>query len=213
MALSATDGSDRSPRLGSTGMKPATAQARGANSATKPFFPTPSATPSPISSRSVSPQPPESANFAVAHPDKIPTTMAGLTQQQQQLHLLAQQQSAMNSESYSRPSSSLSQYMAKRKADYSPDNVQFDRVRISKFTVEPQEDYYIMEVDESSILRRCRDNFINGTKLLNLTKVTKGQRDSLLRKSVQRDVETAGPRWLRGIWYVIVLFEDSTDLI
>jgi hypothetical protein len=198
MALSA-GAQEQFPPFGPDSMRSLTVPAQSMNSTAKQSFPTPSATPSPASSRSATPQPPEPSNFAASHQD-IPV---GLTHQQQ-LQFLAQRQvaalSAAAAEPYSRPSSSLSQYMAKRKADYSSEDIRFNRLRISKFTVEPQEEFLMLEIDSNNILRRCRDNYINGTKLLNLTQVTKGQRDSLLRKSIERDVETAGPRWLRGIW-------------
>lgn len=43
---------------------------------------------------------------------------------------------------------------------------------------------------------------INGTKLLNVAKMTRGRRDGILKSEKVRHVVKIGPMHLKGVWYV-----------
>ncbi|KNE67481.1 hypothetical protein AMAG_11942 [Allomyces macrogynus ATCC 38327] len=57
-----------------------------------------------------------------------------------------------------------------------------------------------LETDRLSICRRADNHFVNGTKLLNVTDMTRGKRDSLLKSEKDRDVIKTGPMRLKGVW-------------
>jgi len=59
------------------------------------------------------------------------------------------------------------------------------------------------------IARREDNNNINGTKLLNVTGMTRGRRFGILDFEVKRHVVRLGPMHLRGIW---IPFERALDL-
>lgn len=46
---------------------------------------------------------------------------------------------------------------------------------------------------------------INGTQLLNVTRMKRGRRDGILKREKMRHVVKKGPKVLKGIWYVAIL--------
>ena len=42
---------------------------------------------------------------------------------------------------------------------------------------------------------------INGTKLLNVARMTRGRRDGILKAEKQKNVVKIGPMHLKGVWY------------
>lgn len=46
------------------------------------------------------------------------------------------------------------------------------------------------------------NHMINGTKLLNVAKMTRGRRDGILKGEKMRKVMKVGPMHLKGVWYV-----------
>lgn len=44
------------------------------------------------------------------------------------------------------------------------------------------------------------NNFVNGTKLLNVAGMTRGRRDGLLKSEKMRQVVKIGPMHLKGVW-------------
>jgi len=47
------------------------------------------------------------------------------------------------------------------------------------------------------------NDFINGTKLLNVAGMTRGRRDGILKSEKTRHVVKIGPMHLKGVWYVV----------
>lgn len=50
------------------------------------------------------------------------------------------------------------------------------------------------------VARREDNNFINGTKLLNVAGMTRGRRDGILKSEKTRHVVKIGPMHLKGVW-------------
>ncbi|ORZ33309.1 transcription regulator HTH, apses-type DNA-binding domain-containing protein, partial [Catenaria anguillulae PL171] len=59
---------------------------------------------------------------------------------------------------------------------------------------------YQVDVDLIAVCRRAADNYVNGTKLLNLTAMSRGKRDSILKHERLRSVVKCGPMRLKGVW-------------
>ncbi len=59
---------------------------------------------------------------------------------------------------------------------------------------------YQVEVNGVSVARREDNNFVNGTKLLNVVGMTRGRRDGLLKSERIRDVVKIGSMNLKGVW-------------
>lgn len=59
------------------------------------------------------------------------------------------------------------------------------------------------------VSRREKDNYVNGTKLLNATGITRGRRDALLKLERGREVVKMGPMCLKGVW---IPFEKAAEL-
>lgn len=58
-----------------------------------------------------------------------------------------------------------------------------------------------VEVDNGNYVARRQDNDqINGTKLLNITKITRGKRDGILKNEKSRQVVKTGTITLKGVW-------------
>lgn len=59
---------------------------------------------------------------------------------------------------------------------------------------------YQVEANGVSVVRRADNDMINGTKLLNVTKMTRGKRDGILRSEKYRKVVKIGSMHLKGVW-------------
>lgn len=59
---------------------------------------------------------------------------------------------------------------------------------------------YQVEANGVNVVRRVDNNFINGTKLLNVTKMTRGRRDGILKAEKVRHVVKIGSMHLKGVW-------------
>jgi hypothetical protein len=64
--------------------------------------------------------------------------------------------------------------------------------------------YYAVTWNDVKICRRVEDAWVNMTKLLNAAKLTRGQRDNMLKKVKTRFIQKEGNRTLKGVWYVNV---------
>lgn len=58
---------------------------------------------------------------------------------------------------------------------------------------------YQVEVNDVAVVRRGDNNMINGTKLLNVTKMTRGRRDGILKSESIRHVIKIGSLNLKGV--------------
>ncbi|CAI4044879.1 hypothetical protein SKDZ_11G1640 [Saccharomyces kudriavzevii ZP591] len=76
---------------------------------------------------------------------------------------------------------------------------------------------YQVEANGISVVRRADNNMINGTKLLNVTKMTRGRRDGILRSEKVREVVKIGSMHLKGVWipferaYILAQREQILD--
>ena len=76
---------------------------------------------------------------------------------------------------------------------------------------------YEVEANGISVVRRADNNMINGTKLLNVTKMTRGRRDGILRSEKVREVVKIGSMHLKGVWipferaYILAQREQILD--
>ncbi|QPG74835.1 hypothetical protein FOA43_002171 [Brettanomyces nanus] len=59
---------------------------------------------------------------------------------------------------------------------------------------------YQVEANGVIVVRRADNDMINGTKLLNVTKMTRGRRDGILKSEKVRHVVKIGSLHLKGIW-------------
>ncbi|CAI4047952.1 hypothetical protein SKDZ_13G1480 [Saccharomyces kudriavzevii ZP591] len=59
---------------------------------------------------------------------------------------------------------------------------------------------YQVEANGISVVRRADNDMINGTKLLNVTKMTRGRRDGILKAEKIRHVVKIGSMHLKGVW-------------
>lgn len=60
---------------------------------------------------------------------------------------------------------------------------------------------WTIEVDSGNYVARRQDNDqINGTKLLNITRITRGKRDGILKNEKSRQVVKTGTISLKGVW-------------
>ncbi|KAI8867021.1 DNA-binding domain of Mlu1-box binding protein MBP1, partial [Ramicandelaber brevisporus] len=66
-----------------------------------------------------------------------------------------------------------------------------------------------MDFNGHSVTRRLDNNMINGTKLLNVTGMTRGRRDGILKNEKERVVVKAGAMSLKGVW---IPFERAVKL-
>ncbi|PVZ99270.1 hypothetical protein BB558_004714 [Smittium angustum] len=60
-----------------------------------------------------------------------------------------------------------------------------------------------------TVSRRLDNNMINGTKLLNVTQMTRGKRDGILKNEKERMVIKTGSMFLKGVW---ITFERAVSL-
>lgn len=51
-----------------------------------------------------------------------------------------------------------------------------------------------------TVLRRADNDMVNGTKLLNVTGMTRGRRDGILKNEHERQVVKVGSMFLKGVW-------------
>lgn len=66
-----------------------------------------------------------------------------------------------------------------------------------------------VEVNGIEISRRCDNNMINGTKLLNYAGYSRGRRDGILKHEQVRHVVKVGTMNLKGVW---IPFERALEL-
>ncbi|AAS50825.2 ABR055Cp [Eremothecium gossypii ATCC 10895] len=59
---------------------------------------------------------------------------------------------------------------------------------------------YQVEANGVSVVRRADNDMINGTKLLNVAKMTRGRRDGILKAEKVRHVVKIGSMHLKGVW-------------
>lgn len=59
---------------------------------------------------------------------------------------------------------------------------------------------YQVEANGVSVVRRADNDMINGTKLLNVAKITRGRRDGILKAERIRHVVKIGSMHLKGVW-------------
>lgn len=59
---------------------------------------------------------------------------------------------------------------------------------------------YQVEANGVSVVRRADNDMINGTKLLNVTRMTRGRRDGILKAERIRHVVKIGSMQLKGVW-------------
>ncbi|KAH3662406.1 hypothetical protein OGAPHI_005658 [Ogataea philodendri] len=59
---------------------------------------------------------------------------------------------------------------------------------------------YQVEANGVSVVRRADNSMINGTKLLNVAKMTRGRRDGILKSEKTRHVVKIGSMHLKGVW-------------
>lgn len=59
---------------------------------------------------------------------------------------------------------------------------------------------YQVEANGISVIRRADNDMINGTKLLNVAKMTRGRRDGILKTEKIRHVVKIGSMHLKGVW-------------
>jgi len=59
---------------------------------------------------------------------------------------------------------------------------------------------YQVKANGVSVVRRADNDMINGTKLLNVTKMTRGKRDGILKAEKIRHVVKIGSMHLKGVW-------------
>ncbi|GMG48241.1 unnamed protein product [Ambrosiozyma monospora] len=59
---------------------------------------------------------------------------------------------------------------------------------------------YQVEANGVAVVRRADNNMINGTKLLNVAKMTRGRRDGILKSEKTRQVVKIGSMHLKGVW-------------
>ncbi|CDF92013.1 ZYBA0S18-00122g1_1 [Zygosaccharomyces bailii CLIB 213] len=59
---------------------------------------------------------------------------------------------------------------------------------------------YQVEANGISVVRRADNDMINGTKLLNVAKITRGRRDGILKAERVRHVVKIGSMHLKGVW-------------
>ncbi|KAH8589316.1 transcription regulator HTH, apses-type DNA-binding domain-containing protein, partial [Bisporella sp. PMI_857] len=57
-----------------------------------------------------------------------------------------------------------------------------------------------VDVDGICVARREDNHMINGTKLLNVARMTRGRRDGILKAEKQKTVVKIGPMHLKGVW-------------
>lgn len=78
---------------------------------------------------------------------------------------------------------------------------------------------YHVHVDNFQVSRRGDNNYINGTKLLNLAGLTRGRRDGILKSERDRVVVKIGAMCLKGVWIplerakLLAAREDILDAI
>jgi len=86
-------------------------------------------------------------------------------------------------------------------------NIQPKTNIIPKITLIPwidQNTYvYQIEIGDKIVSRRFDNQFINGTKLLNVAGLTRGKRDAILKNEPVRDVVKNAPFHLKGVWIPI----------
>jgi hypothetical protein len=60
---------------------------------------------------------------------------------------------------------------------------------------------YHLDIGDQTITRRMDNDFVNGTKLLNVVGMSRGKRDNLLKNEAERTVVKLGQKIFKGVWY------------
>lgn len=80
-------------------------------------------------------------------------------------------------------------------------NGQMTRPRVTTTMWEDEKTLcYQVEANGVSVVRRADNDMINGTKLLNVAKITRGRRDGILKAERIRHVVKIGSMHLKGVW-------------
>ncbi|KAI0244670.1 hypothetical protein L0F63_004955, partial [Massospora cicadina] len=84
-------------------------------------------------------------------------------------------------------------------SEYQPSPFYFSRLLLIRWE---DEGTHCFQVEENGVcVARRRDNdMINGTKLLNVAKMTRGKRDAILKNESTRVVVKSGSMILKGVW-------------
>lgn len=85
--------------------------------------------------------------------------------------------------------------------DVAASNGQMTRPRVTTTMWEDEKTLcYQVEANGVSVVRRADNDMINGTKLLNVAKITRGRRDGILKAERIRHVVKIGSMHLKGVW-------------
>ncbi|KAF1807528.1 transcription regulator HTH, apses-type DNA-binding domain-containing protein, partial [Mucor lusitanicus] len=68
---------------------------------------------------------------------------------------------------------------------------------------------YQVDANSVCVARRQDNDMINGTKLLNVTGMSRGKRDGILKNEKARVVVKVGPMHLKGVW---ITFNRAKEL-
>ncbi|KAI9474111.1 MAG: transcription regulator HTH, apses-type DNA-binding domain-containing protein, partial [Benjaminiella poitrasii] len=68
---------------------------------------------------------------------------------------------------------------------------------------------YQVDANGVCVARRQDNDMINGTKLLNVTGMSRGKRDGILKNEKARVVVKVGPMHLKGVW---ITYHRAKDL-
>ncbi|PVU93637.1 hypothetical protein BB561_003132 [Smittium simulii] len=72
-----------------------------------------------------------------------------------------------------------------------------------KYWEDEKTDTFNIEYNNVTVSRRIDNNMINGTKLLNVTGMTRGKRDGILKNEKSRVVVKTGAMYLKGVWITL----------
>ncbi|KAM0749853.1 hypothetical protein T439DRAFT_276214, partial [Meredithblackwellia eburnea MCA 4105] len=59
---------------------------------------------------------------------------------------------------------------------------------------------YQVKIGDSVVSRRADDNWVNGTKLVNMAGLTRGKRDTVLKLEPVKRIQKQGLSALKGVW-------------
>ena len=171
-----------------------------------------------------------------AQMDQVPQMQPQGPQQQQQMYMYSQEPQAMRGQmGYAvNPMMDQKQYQMMAQMGYAPGAMmpmldpyhfafqgkEYAKPRMITTMWEDEKTLcYQVEANGVSVVRRADNDMINGTKLLNVTKMTRGRRDGILRGEKIRSVVKIGSMHLKGVWipfdraYLIAQKEKIVDLL
>lgn len=86
-------------------------------------------------------------------------------------------------------------------SQHSPERLKITKPRVTTLYWELQKTTcYQVKAQGVVVSRRASDNYVNGTKLLNVTGMSRGKRDGTLKTEKGRIVVRNGPMNLKGVW-------------